>query len=140
MRIVIFPITNGVPDYDQFGGIGEFGLTEVVDGNCIGEYRGASPAGSLPDYGGAWPIPEPVEHRPNMTPGEFQLLFTADEFDIIDTARATDKRLNQLWSAMMSSPIISVTSPTVISAVAHLVTKLYITQARADVIMKGLPL
>lgn len=139
MRIVIFLIVNGVPDYDQFGGDGEFGVTEIVGSDCIGEYRGSASEQELPTYTGYWPIVE-QKYRLDMTPGEFQLLFTADEFDIIDTARATDKRLNQLWSAMMSSPIISVISPTVISAVGHLVTKLYITQARADVIMKGLPL
>lgn len=114
-----------------------FGTSNRVGDDLIGEYRGSD--ASLPAYLGEWPLVK-AAYRTNMSPGEFQLRFDADEFDIIDKARSTDKELNQLWSAMMSSPVISVTSPTVISAVAHLVTKLYITQTRADVIMKGLPL
>lgn len=45
MRNVTFEITGEDPDYSPFGGIGNFGQTEVVGSDCIGVYL---PSGNLP--------------------------------------------------------------------------------------------
>ena len=50
MRIVKFPVTNGIPDYEQFGGVEEFRATTITDGYCIGEYVGNLPEETLPTH------------------------------------------------------------------------------------------
>lgn len=58
MRNVKFN-SGGNPDYGQFGGVGNFGRTEIVGSECIGVYR---PSGTLPSgltlYTGVMPWEE----------------------------------------------------------------------------------
>lgn len=66
MRIVTFTSSN-IPNYDQFGGVQDFGKTELSEGNCIGEYFGSLDEAALPSYGGDWPLPG---YRTKVNQGE----------------------------------------------------------------------
>lgn len=80
MRIVKFAVANGIPDYDQFGGIQAFGPTEVINDECIGQYFGAATLGALPNHSvQEWPL---KSYRTDMTGQELMDLIDAQNIDI----------------------------------------------------------
>ena len=95
MRIVIFPVSNGQPDYEPFGGIGDFGETEVVRPNCIGQYFGSANETLLPNHSSqVWPLPK---YRTQVTFQEFVDLFGSQNWvkveELVETSNAGSRIL-----------------------------------------------
>lgn len=94
MRIVSINVVNGIPQYDDHGGIGDFGQTEVVGANCIGEYFGPIDEVTLPTFTGANPLDK---YRTSLSKTEFKNLFTPTEYRAISNLADTDNAAYQFW-------------------------------------------
>lgn len=135
MRIVSIAVSAGVPEYENFGGIANFGKTEIVGSECIGEYNGSLGTNDLADYTGAWPL---QEYETVLSKTDFKALFTATEFRAISVLITTDDNAFQFWDMSQTADFIDMNDPRTkagLNYVGGILSE--ITPARLATIRKG---
>jgi len=136
MRIVSIAVINGIPQYNNFGGVGDFGETEVIGNLCIGEYLGELGELALPTYPGTWPEPT---YRKDLSKTDFKGLFTATEYRAISNLAKTDDNAFQFWDMAQTSDGIDLDDPRTIAGLNYVSGMGAIEAPRLAVIMKGKP-
>lgn len=139
MRIIIFS-SGRIIDYSPFGGVENFGKTQKVGGNIIGEYYGDANEQELPTYTGEWPILKVSDFRKELTLREFILMLTPQELRLIEVKTKTDDDILMFWEIAKADRTIDLGDPVAVAGMAKLVDKNVLTQKRHDIIMLGVPL
>jgi hypothetical protein len=134
MRIVSIAAINGVPQYDDHGGIGDFGQTVVVGSNCIGEYNGAIGEGTLPTYTGTNPLDR---YETVLSKTDFKTLFTATEYRAISNLAGTDNNAYQFWDMAQTADRIDMNDDRTTAGLSYVSGMGAITGPRLAVILLG---
>jgi len=144
MRIVKVSVINGIPQYQDYGGIAAFGPTKVTDGECIGEYNGPSSEDELPTY----TPPVVTEYRTLLTRREFFSSKTGltgrEQKKIRNYANDETKEhygeVYELVSQIDVAGDVDLTLPDTIEGMAYLVALNLLDSDRHEEIMQGIPL
>ena len=136
MRVVGIAVINGTPQYNNFGGIGEFGKTKIIDNLCVGEYFGDLGELALPTYSGVWPTPT---YKKNLSKTDFKGLFTATEYRAINTLTNTDDNAFQFWDMAQTSDGVDLDDPRTVAGLNYVSGMGAIGAPRLSIIMKGKP-
>lgn len=134
MRIVSIAVTNGVPQYDDHGGIGDFGRTEIVGSNCIGEYNGAIDEATLPTYTGTNPLDS---YETVLSKTDFKTLFTATEYRAISDLAGTDNNAYQFWDMAQTADSIDLKDSRTLAGLSYVSGMGAVTAPRLAIILLG---
>jgi len=142
MRIVKIPAINGIPQYQDFGGIDDFGPNAVTGNDCIGDYIGSLSEGDLPTY---TPPVIPV-YRTILTRREFfssQTGLTGKEQK--DIRKYAENESNpyygevyELVSQVDVADEVDLKNPETVAGMGLLVSLSLLTSERHDEVMLGI--
>jgi len=118
MRIVSIPVINGVPQYQDYGGLDDFGQNEIKGNLCIGKYFGSLTEDQLPT-------------------SDFKGLFTATEYRAISNLAQTDDNAFQFWDMAQTSDDIDLDDPRTDAGLNYVSGMGAITPDRLAIIKKG---
>jgi len=134
MRIVSIPVINGVPQYQDYGGLDDFGQNEIKGNLCIGKYFGSLTEDQLPTYRGVWPEPKYLK---KLSKTDFKGLFTATEYRAISNLAQTDDNAFQFWDMAQTSDDIDLDDPRTDAGLNYVSGMGAITPDRLAIIKKG---
>ena len=138
MRIVTFT-SDRIVDYSPYGGVEQFGRTELVGGDIVGEYFGESTVGELPNYGGTWPIPVPISYKSEFLPLEFLRQMASAEIALLVADTNTTLKNYVEVRLQMKDLMIEPTDPAFIAFVGEMLVEGVVTLGRHDILILGVP-